>query len=56
MSEKQFIGDVRLKYPERDRGKPREEITDFEVWDGQRWVDAKEIASTVYPVQNPGEK
>ena len=36
-----FLGDIRLVNPE-DRGKPWREITDFEVWDGTRWVHSSE--------------
>lgn len=34
-------GDVKLR-PE-DRGKPMHEITDFHVWDGQKWVHSSAL-------------
>lgn len=35
-----FIGDIRVakKYPPDT---PLAEIAEFEIWDGQRWVDAQ---------------
>lgn len=44
-----FVGDIRPKreYPPNT---PLSEITDFEIWDGQRWVDAKDARGQRYVV------
>lgn len=48
MTDGPYLGDIRLCNPERDKGKPLREVTDFEVWDGQRWVHANEDQFTLY--------
>src|SRR5262249_47784290 len=48
-----YLGDMRLCNPERDAGKDPKDITDFEIWDGSRWVHAKESANTFYIVEEP---
>lgn len=46
-----FPGDIRLCDPERDKDKPLSEIFDFEVWDGHRWVHARDANKMVYVVE-----
>lgn len=43
-----FIGDIILKCPP---GTPLHEITEFEVWNGWRWVPAEEAAITIYAAE-----
>lgn len=47
-----FLGDFRLCNPERDKDKPPSQITDFEVWDGHRWVHAREADKIVYNIED----
>jgi hypothetical protein len=47
-----ILGDIRYCNPERDTGKDPKLVTDFEVWDGKRWVHATEAANNVFNVQS----
>jgi len=44
---------MRLCNPERDAGKKLREITDFEIWDGERWVHAKDAEKIRYELPKP---
>lgn len=48
-----LIGDVRLLLSERDKFKSFNEVTDFEVWDGNRWIGADEAGRLRFNVQAP---
>lgn len=45
-----FPGTIRYCNPERDRGKDLRDITDFEIWNGERWVHATEAADVEFNI------
>lgn len=48
MTDGRYVGDIRLCNPDRDAGKPLNEISDFEIWTGSEWVHARDAAEKIY--------
>lgn len=46
-----FPGTIRYCNPERDRGKDLRDVTDFEIWNGERWVHATEAAEVEFNIE-----
>jgi hypothetical protein len=42
MVERPFIGDIKINRDKYPVGTPLDEIVDFDVWDGRKWVPASE--------------
>lgn len=46
-----FRGAIRYCNPERDAGKDLHLVTDFEIWNGERWVHATEAAEMEFNIE-----
>lgn len=50
MNDRPFVGDIKINRDKYPVGTPLDEIIEFEIWDGEKWVLAATAKDILYNI------